>query len=197
MRRGIWNRLFIFSSLGLGAAFAYLVIQDANPEWKQYQTQYYRRLAQVTGDRSKSSTPLQVKQIYLPQFHRVDRCVTCHLGIDNPKMIHEPQPFKTHPDLGIPNFLEKHSFTEIGCTICHQGQGPATTVLHAHGNVHHWEEPLLGKGLTVANCASCHQNIRTLKGAEPLVKAKALFDQKGCIGCHSLHSWGNPIAPAV
>ena len=197
LRRGLWNSLFVFSAVGLGVLFLFLVVEDANPPWKRYQKEYYKRLGKVTGDPAKKGAALQVRQIYLPEFHRVDRCVTCHLGIDNPKMINEPQPFTSHPDLGIPGFLEKHSFAEIGCTLCHQGQGPATTVIHAHGKVGHWEEPLLEKGLTVGNCASCHQDIRTLKGAEPLVKARALFDQKGCIGCHSLHGWGNPIAPEL
>jgi len=197
MKRSVWNWLFLISSFGLGLLFLTQVWQETFPEWKTYQTEYYRRLAQVTGDRSKAWTPLKIQQIYLPEFHRTDRCITCHVGVDNPRMKDQPQPFKTHPDLGNPVFLAKHPFNEIGCTICHQGQGPATTKRHAHGPVPHWEEPLLSKDLIVGTCTTCHGNISDLKGAEPLVKAMALFKEKGCIGCHMLHSKGMLIGPEL
>ena len=197
MKRSIWNWLFLISSFGLGILLGFAVWQETFPEWRGYQAAYYRRLAQVTGDPSKAGTPLKIRQIYLPEFHRVDRCITCHVGIDNPKMKGQPQPFAAHPDLGIPGFLEKHSFTEMGCTVCHNGQGPATTKEHAHGHVKHWEEPMLDKELTIATCATCHQNVMNLQGTERLAQAKALFDEKGCIGCHSLHGVGNQIGPEL
>jgi len=197
MRRSVWNWLFLLSSFGLILMFLVTVTQDTLPEWIRYQAEYHRRLAQVTGDRSKAFTLPKVRQIYLPEMKRVDRCITCHMGVDNPKMADQPQPYRTHPDLGIPGFLVKHPFNEIGCTVCHHGQGPATTVEHAHGPVHHWEEPLLRKGLTVAACATCHQNTRELKGAERLVQARALFVEKGCIGCHNLHGKGMLVGPEL
>ena len=197
MRRSIWNWLFLVSSFGLGALFVVLVWQETFPEWKEYQADYYRRLGRVTGDPSKAATPLKIQQIYLPEFHRTDRCTTCHAGVDNPRMVGEPQPYRTHPDLGVPGFLAKHSFGEIGCTICHQGQGPATIKRHAHGPVPHWEEPLLGHGLTVGSCTTCHQNIVGLRGAERLVQARALFEEKGCIGCHTLHGKGMLVGPEL
>ena len=196
MRRGIWNRLFLISSFGLVGLFLYLVSQETFPEWVGVQRDYYRRLAQVTGDRSKARTPIKLRQIYLPEFHRVDRCTTCHVGIDNPKMANQPQPFSSHPEV-VPGFLAAHSFNEIGCTVCHQGQGPATMKAHAHGPVPHWEEPLLGHGLTTGSCTSCHEDVRNLKGAEPLVQAKQLFDEKGCIGCHNLHGKGMLVGPEL
>ena len=197
MRRSIWNWLFLISSFGLGLLFLTQVWQETFPEWKGYQAEYYRRLSQVTGDRSKAWTPLKIQQIYLPDFHRTDRCITCHVGVDNPRMKDQPQPFRAHPDLGNPEFLAKHPFNEIGCTICHQGQGPATTKRHAHGPVPHWEEPLLSKDLIVGTCTTCHGDVDGLKGAEPLVKAMALFKEKGCIGCHTLHSKGMLIGPEL
>ncbi|MBI3333057.1 MAG: c-type cytochrome [Candidatus Omnitrophica bacterium] len=197
MRRSVWNWLFLLSSFGLGLLFLVLVFQETFPEWKMVQGEYYRRLAQVTGDPSKAGTPLKILQIYLPEFHRTDRCITCHVGVDNPRMKDQPQPFRAHPDPGDPEFLAKHPFNEIGCTVCHQGQGPATTKRHAHGPVPHWEEPLLSKELVVGTCASCHQNIEGLKGAEPLVKGMQLFREKGCIGCHTLHGKGMLVGPEL
>lgn len=197
MKRGIWNLLFLISSFGLGLCAAVLIFEEVLPEWRGTQVRYYERLAQVTGDPAKARTPIKLEQIYLPQLKKTDRCVTCHLGIDNPKMANEPQPFRTHPDFGIPGFLAKHPFNEIGCTVCHQGQGSATTQRHAHGPVKHWEEPLLSKGLTVAACATCHQNIEGLRGAEKLVEARVLFEEKGCIGCHNLHGKGMLVGPEL
>ncbi len=197
VRRSIWNRLFLASSFGLILMFLVLVFQETSPEWRRYQTEYYRRLAQVTGDPSKATTPLKVRQIHLPDFHRVDRCVTCHAGIDNPKMAGQPQPFGAHPDLGVVGFLQAHSFEEIGCTVCHHGQGSASTVHHAHGPVEHWEEPLLPRELVVGTCAACHGDVKQLKGAERLAQAWALFQEKGCIGCHNLHGQGMPVGPEL
>ncbi len=197
MRRGIWNRLFVVSGFGLGALLGLLIWQETFPEWKGVQAEYYRRLSQATGDPSKARTPLKIQQIYLPEFHRVDRCIPCHVGIDNPKMANQPQPFRAHPDLGVPGFLAAHPFSEIGCTICHHGQGPATVKRFAHGPVAHWEEPLLSKELIVGSCTTCHQDVHGLKGAQRLVQAKALFDEKGCIGCHTLHGKGMLVGPEL
>lgn len=197
MRRGIWNWLFLVSSFGSGILLGILLWQELSPEWKGTQAQYYRRLGQKTGEPSLGRTPLKIIQIHLPEFDRTDRCMTCHVGVDDPRMADEPQPFRTHPDLGIPGFLSAHSFREMGCTVCHHGQGSATIKEHAHGHVAHWEEPLLPKGLTVATCAACHEDVLELKGAERLVLAQALFEEKGCIGCHTLHSKGMLVGPEL
>lgn len=197
MKRSVWNHLFVLSSMVLGLCFLVSMAGELFPEWQRTQSEYYRRLAQVTGDPSKARTPLKIRQIVLPEMNRVDRCVTCHAGIDNPKMEDQPQPFKSHPDLGIPGFLSKHSFDEMGCTVCHQGQGPATEKKPAHGPVPHWEEPLLSKELVVGTCTACHQNVHNLPGAEKLVKAQALFEEKGCVGCHNLHGKGMLVGPEL
>lgn len=197
MKRSIWNLLFLVSSFALSLMLGFAVIQELFPEWGGIQTEYYHRLAQVTGDRSKASAQVKVRQILLPEMKRVDRCIICHTGIDNPKMADQPQPFKSHPDLGIPNFLAKHPFNEMGCTVCHHGQGHATMKQAAHGFVAHWEEPLLPADLTISTCATCHGNALQLPGTERLAKAQALVQEKGCLGCHQLNGWGNQIGPEL
>lgn len=197
MKRGIWNQLFLVSSFGLALMFLALVWQELFPEWTGVQRAYYHRLAEVTGEPTRARTPLRVKQIHLPEFRRVDRCTTCHVGVDNPKMAGQPQPFAAHPDLGIPGFLAKHPFEEIGCTVCHHGQGTATTVKHAHGPVRHWEQPLLTERLTEGTCTSCHGDVSHLMGAERLRRAKVLFVEQGCIGCHNLHGKGMLVGPEL
>ncbi len=197
MKRGVWNWLFLISVFSTGLFSGVLIWQQMFPEWRGYQAEYYRRLAQVTGDPAKARTPLAIRQIYLPEMHRTDRCITCHVGVDNPKMADQPEPFRTHPDMGDPSFLATHPFTEMGCTVCHHGQGSATIKEHAHGRVAHWEEPLLPKDLTISTCAVCHQNVMDLKQARPLVEAKALMDEKGCLGCHALNGAGQQLAPEL
>ncbi len=56
----------------------------------------------------------------------VDRCMTCHLGIDRPGFENVPQPFRTHPNREA--FFGKHPVSRFGCSGCHQGQGAALTV---------------------------------------------------------------------
>ena len=51
--------------------------------------------------------------------------------MENPLMDGAKNPFKVHPG----NLLVKHPPEAVGCTMCHQGQGLATTVDDAHGNV--------------------------------------------------------------
>lgn len=197
MKRSIWSWLFILTSFGLALSSFILIGQEMLPQWQGYQAQYYQHLARATGDPSKARTPLKILQINMPEFRKVDRCITCHVGVDNPAMKGQPQPFATHPDLGIPGFARAHSFQEIGCTVCHHGQGPATTKEQAHGHVPHWEEPLLKKEWLVGACATCHQNIPQMKGGERLVQARLLFDEKGCIGCHMLHGSGMLVGPEL
>lgn len=182
----ILYRLFFVGSLVLTGFYLLMMWQEGNPEWKDYQVQYYRVLAQKTGQRV--TAPLAVKQVHLPALGRTDRCMTCHLGAENPAMADAPQPFKTHPD-----YL-RHPVEEFGCTICHGGQGMALTKQDAHGFVHHWERPLLPKAVLAASCATCHQNLDGVKGTERLVQARQLFDRLGCIGCHAVNGWGGPIS---
>ena len=181
-------QLFFLSTFGILFLMLVMMWREGNPEWKPYQVAYYRLLAEKSNNPKLARTPLEVKQVYLPEFGRTDRCTTCHLGTDNPKMKDAAQPFRTHPDI-----LKDHSI-EIGCTICHAGQGWALTKDDAHGHVKHWEEPMLSKEMVVSTCTACHGNIDSLKGAERLVSAKQLFDEMGCIGCHALKGWGGPVS---
>ena len=107
------------------------------------------------------------------QVPRIDRCQTCHLGIDNPDYAEAPQPFTTHPDLEIyvaPESL--HPRDSFGCTSCHEGRGRATTfvgVNHTPQNEeqehewvakygwkedHYWDKPMYPNGFAQAGCTS-------------------------------------------
>ena len=87
------------------------------------------------------ATPPEIHQVLLPGLQRVDRCTTCHLGVEDPTMKNAPEPFRYHAGLG------PHIPSKFGCTICHGGQGLATDKENAHGKVAFWQNPLLPEGL--------------------------------------------------
>jgi cytochrome c2 len=133
----------------------------------------------------------------------VDRCTTCHQGIEWKGLENAPHPYRTHPK----EILEKHPLNKYGCTSCHGGQGFATTLPDAHGNVQHWEETLLGtevttdnlvkdsKAMMQTNCNSCHRFDRQTKGAEFINAAKELVQKHNCRACHMINGRGGTIGP--
>ena len=58
---------------------------------------------------------------------KVDRCMTCHVGIDKKGFEDAPQPYTTHPKI---DFMvgpsSAHPISEFGCTSCHLGRGRGT-----------------------------------------------------------------------
>lgn len=119
-----------------------------------------RRLKNVRG------RSLQIKQVLLRDFEpnewgqpimRVDRCETCHLGINRDGFEDWPQPYTTHPKRA--DLFGKHNPEKFGCTGCHDGQGPALTVEDAHyGQEHHFDFPMLAGADIDAGCQKCHFN---------------------------------------
>lgn len=126
-------------------------------------------------ERSNFDTPLQ----------RVDRCISCHVGIDSQGYEDQPNPYKTHPHRDL--LLDNH----VGCTPCHDGQGVATnSVEQAHGNVQFWEHPLLTGEKLEANCIKCHADVQDVEFADTIARGEKLFMQLGCTGCHLVTGYG-------
>ena len=133
-----------------------------------------------------------IHQIVLPDFDvnnfeqpvgRVDRCTTCHIGIDRRGFEEEAQPLGTHPDRSL--FLGKHPSNEFACTPCHDGQGVAlNSTKQAHGEVTFWLQPLLQGPQQQSRCIDCHREVVGLEGAPNLAEGEQLFEQLGCHGCH-------------
>ncbi|MBI4051361.1 MAG: cytochrome c, partial [Elusimicrobia bacterium] len=188
------RKLFYFFNFSLLAVFIAAVVTDHNREWKKYQRAYYRKTAQ--------KRPLEIKQILVKDLNRVDRCITCHVAMDeftNPSLTSDipDNPYKAHPDL--PGLVKNHPFQKYGCTTCHAGQGLATTVEEAHhkvteGHVVVWEHPILKQPYIQASCVKCHADFEKLHGAEVAALGKNLFDKHGCIGCHQIKGEGGVIS---
>jgi mono/diheme cytochrome c family protein len=120
---------------------------------------------------------------------RVDRCQSCHLGADTRGFENAPEPFRTHSNFD--QIIGKHPPDKLGCTPCHEGQGPAVnSVAMGHGDIEHWEHPLLKGDEMQARCIKCHIDVGSLRNdqgqqiAPNWVRGERLFEQMGCHGCH-------------
>lgn len=151
----------------------------------------------------------KIRQIALDEFDRnkfdeptarVDRCQTCHMAANRPGFENAPQPFRTHPRREVLLADNSHPPEKIGCTTCHEGQGPAVnSVRQAHGEVPYWEHPLL-RGIKVqSSCASCHLDIQSLEDAPLLAQGQRIFEQIGCTGCHLVKGYEDipRVAPSL
>ncbi|HWP67627.1 MAG TPA: c-type cytochrome [Candidatus Limnocylindria bacterium] len=131
---------------------------------------------------------------YQQPVARVDRCMSCHTGIDKKGFEDAPQPYRTHPKRE--QILGPHPVDKIGCTPCHNGDGPnVNSARGAHANyydehgqlheVHLREELALFRGpMMQANCLKCHPTAVGLEGGEIAARGETLFIELGCHGCH-------------
>ena len=130
-----------------------------------------------------------------------------------------PQPFSSHPRLDLfVGSLSPHKLGQVGCTICHDGQGSATafkwashtpdTVAEAdrwkkeHGwfDNHHWIFPMLPNRFAEASCLKCHHEVVELEPSErfpdppapKLLEGYNLVRQYGCFGCHEINGYDGP-----
>ena len=191
MERRLQQIFFALSFLSL----ALIIVagwQADSPKWKDIQRKYNQ--LEAAGEPNAASkaaiiaTRPEVHQFMLTGLQRVDRCTTCHLGVEDPTMKDAPEPYKYHANLG------PHVPSKFGCTICHGGQGLATDKEAAHGNVEFWETPLLPKEYIRASCGRCHKD-GEVPGVPELTEGKHLFDTQGCRGCHKLNGIGGSIGP--
>jgi cytochrome c2 len=173
------------------------------PEWTGYQEEFRDLVTQKLGEKRATQIPRGLQQIWVKELDRVDRCITCHQGLDWKGLGNVANPFKSHPR----EILVKHPVEQFGCTICHGGQGYATDSRSAHGMVEYWDEPLLAKDvaelytvrdkkiLVQMNCNLCHRYERETKGAESINRAKQLVQGKSCRACHTINGRGGVIGP--
>ncbi len=185
---GWLKMLLLASSLGCLALLLLAAFRENfTATWRSYQTEYSERLARARTASSKAQGkgagdyPIKVRQVFLEDWKRVDRCVSCHVGIDNPDFKAAPQPLTRHSG----DILEHHPSDKFGCTICHQGQGRAIEVDAAHGHVPFWDKPLLVGDFTQATCAKCHHDDQVPQ-APILSRGRRLLNELGCVGCHKM-----------
>lgn len=122
--------------------------------------------------------PVELEQRLVAALGVVDRCEACHDAADHPG-----------DTLGL------HAVERFGCTVCHGGQGAATTADAAHLASPSWERPLFTAAEREAACGTCHE-AATLAGAPALSRGRAVLAERGCVGCHEIPGIKLPeIAP--
>lgn len=178
---------FVGLSACLVLLFAISFAIDLTREWTGYQRRFLRSLSQD----ERRGVPTGIQQIQVKSLTRVDRCTTCHVAIDKPHLALAEEPFTTHPG----DYLTWHPPEQFGCTVCHGGQGLATEVKAAHGEVKHWEQPLLRGPLVQASCGKCHGDLKAIEAHVPLLaEGVQLYNRYGCAGCHAVHGFGQTVS---
>ena len=172
-------RAFGVVSLGLLLALAIAPAKEHFSQWHGYQRRYLTLIRdRVDAVSLRRRFVPGIHQIWLPDLGVVDRCTTCHLGLNEASLSDvSQQPFRKHP--AIP-----HTLDGFGCVICHGGQGAATTVAEAHHSERAGEEPILPPRYIESGCGQCHQN--ALPGTPQLNLGRTMLTRYGCVHCHAI-----------
>jgi cytochrome c2 len=189
-----------FAILGLTA---WVFSRQYTKDWSDYQAEFKDYVAEKFGEDRARQVPTGIQQIWVKDLDAVDRCTTCHQATEWKGLENAPEPYRTHPK----EILDSHPLTKFGCTSCHGGQGFATELPAAHGNVDFWEQPLLGeevssdnlikdpKAMMQTNCNTCHRYARETQGADYINLAKELVNKNNCRACHTINGRGGTIGP--
>ncbi len=148
--------------------------ENYSGQWREVQQSYQKNLHASAGtERERRSAAIfepAIRQLFLPELQRIDRCTTCHLGVDNPRMADAEKPLAAHPG----DLLKHHPVQKFGCTVCHLGEGRAITMEAAHGRdangkaAHNAMTPLLQGDSVYTSCGRCHYEVDLYGGQSDL-----------------------------
>ncbi|HET9306489.1 MAG TPA: c-type cytochrome [Candidatus Sulfotelmatobacter sp.] len=182
----LWQKLFGDSVRAFGvvsllflASMAIAPAKNFFSEWRHYQHGYLSTIR----NRSEANTLRRhfeggIQQIWLPELGVVDRCTSCHVGLKEASLADvATQPYRPHPVI-------PHKTEQFGCTVCHRGQGAATTVEEAHNSTLAWEQPILPAKYIESSCGECHRG--PLPGTPQLNMGRNLLAREGCVHCHTV-----------
>ena len=192
----LWQKLFGDSVRAFGvvsivflASMAIAPAKNFFSEWRHYQHGYLS----LIRNRSEANTLQRhfqggIQQIWLPELGVVDRCTSCHVGLKEASLTDVArQPYRKHPPI-------PHNLDQFGCTVCHRGQGAATTVAEAHNSTLAWEQPTLPAKYIESSCGQCHRG--PLPGTPQLNLGRNLLARQGCVHCHTVKlPDGNTMKP--
>ena len=162
-------------------------MKDSLREWRQVQSRYNRYIESLP-QRVKPTEP-GLQQVWVPKLERVDRCVTCHLGLKEPALRNAPEPYRTHPAI-------YHDIEDFGCTVCHEGQGAATEYRESVGKVKYWSSPMLPQAYMEASCGKCHKEAEVPQ-APTLNLGRKLLRDSNCAGCHAIDGYDKQWVPGL
>lgn len=180
------RRLFAITSILFLVVLAISPLKNALRPYRGIQREY----AQLGASRAKSQKVAQtytnrsvaIQQIWLPGLqNRVDRCTTCHLGVQDENMAGAPGVFRLHSR----SFHTPKDFDRFGCTSCHGGQGLATLEEDAHGTTENVSVPMTPLPFIESGCGRCHL-AEQVPGAAILSRGRQLMEKAGCYSCHAV-----------
>ncbi len=176
------KHLLLWSSIGtLGLLIAAAVQENILKDWRRIQ---------AAASTSEGPIDVRLRQVISPDLKITDRCVSCHVGmapgeepvLDGPSLATTTHPYVVH-DPG-----------EFGCTVCHGGQGRATEMADAHGDVHHWPHPMIPLQYAQAGCGTCHTHVQVPK-QKRLEEGERLIARYDCLSCHRVDGRGGTLRP--
>ena len=193
----LYRWMLLSTSLATLAYLAAAVVEENYlAEWQILQHRYRAILQEKATDELgrglSKNFRIELRQVSVLGLNAVERCITCHTGIDDPRMTNVGQPFAVHPG----EILKTHPVDRFGCTVCHQGQGAATTYQGAaHEELEFWDRPMLKGNYLQASCGKCHQE-PTVPQAPILSAARLLYKEEfACDTCHRISGEGGNDGP--
>jgi len=177
------KHLLLWSSVGtLALLVGVAVEQNYLQDWQLAQAAVAERLAPEPFE-------VELRQVVVPELGLADRCVSCHVGMAaGVTGIEGDRIYGAHPKVG-------HDPAKFGCTVCHGGQGRATSQSDAHGNVPHWPAPMIPRRRAQAGCGSCHAQV-AVPSQPVLERGRAAFERNDCLSCHRIDGRGGTLRPS-
>jgi mono/diheme cytochrome c family protein len=181
------KKIYSITSLIFLIVLAVSPLKSYFSEWRKFQNDF-NQFVEKLPQKIKPIT-VGLKQIWVRDLNRIDRCVTCHIGINDSRLSNASQPFSSHPK--TPHDVEK-----FGCTICHEGQGLATDYESAHLSTEFWDKPLLPRRYVQSSCARCHIN-ENLNSIPSVNLGRELVSEFNCVACHEIPGFKKQFVPLL
>lgn len=180
-----YKHLLLWSSLGTLLLLGWAAVsENFLAGWRRAQETARSRLPPEDA----RAFPVELRQVVVPDLAAADRCTSCHVGMaPGEKGVPGDALLAPHPAV-------VHDPAVFGCTICHGGQGRATTAADAHGGVPHWPEPMLPRRYLHASCGTCHVPL-AVPSASQLAGARDAFERNDCLSCHRVDGRGGTLRP--
>jgi mono/diheme cytochrome c family protein len=172
--------LLLWSSAGVLGLLVFAAIDENYlKEWRRIQSATQTQAGPID---------VRLRQIVNPGLNASDRCVSCHVGMSPGE-----DALKGSSVAGAHKPVV-HQTSDLGCTICHGGQGRATEKADAHGDVHFWPQPMLPARYSYAGCGTCHTPLRVPQIAA-LDEGQRAFERLDCMACHRTDGRGGTLRP--
>jgi mono/diheme cytochrome c family protein len=179
------SSIFLVLSFLLTILALFVVVSEHKSQWRPYQEQFQAYLQKKAVSPTEKETAarfkIKVRQDWVPQLSKTDRCRSCHIAVDQ-KTALPSEPLTVHPD------ISPHDFRKFGCTVCHGGDGYATRLPDAHQN-------LLPQKVIEGSCGKCHAPDLNQPEVPTLAAGVSLVRKYNCRGCHAVKKGQRQLYP--